>query len=78
MCSYVKKAFNSVPHVTLLKHLQSLNFNEYLLNWLHSYLLERKQFVHAWELMAVTQAAYMFFQVCPKVRFWVHYCSLRT
>ena len=41
----VKKAFDSVPHITLLKRLQSLNFNEYLLKWVHSYLLERKQFV---------------------------------
>ena len=41
----IKKAFDTVPHVNLLKHLQSLNFNKYLLNWVHSYLLERKQFV---------------------------------
>ena len=41
----IKKAFDTVPHVNLLKHLQSLNFNKYLLNWVHSYLLKRKQFV---------------------------------
>ncbi len=41
----VKKAFDTVPHVLLLEHLQTLNLNKYLLSWLKSYLLERKQFV---------------------------------
>ena len=41
----VQKAFDSVPHFTLLKHLQSLRINKFILNWVKSYLLDREQFV---------------------------------
>ena len=41
----VQKAFDSVPHFTLLKHLQSLHINKFILNWVKSYLLDREQFV---------------------------------
>lgn len=41
----VKKAFDSVPHVTLLKHLQYQHINEYIVNWVKRYLLDREQFV---------------------------------
>ncbi len=43
--SMSKKAFNSVPHVALLKHLQYLHINEYIVKWMNSYLLSREQFV---------------------------------
>ena len=71
MCSffYVKKAFDSVPHVTLLKHLQSLN-----LNWVHSYLLERKQFV------GIDGSNSCSFRCAPRLGFGstiVHYVSHR-
>ncbi len=41
----VKKAFDSVPHVALLKHLQYMHVNEYIVKWMKSYLLDREQFV---------------------------------
>ena len=41
----VKKAFDSVPHVALLKHLQYMHVNEYIVKWMKSYLLGREQFV---------------------------------
>ena len=41
----LKKAFDSVPHSPLLNLLQSLNFQPILINWLHSYLLNRSRFV---------------------------------
>ena len=41
----VSKAFDTVPHVPLLKTLQNLNVNEYLLRWIKSYLLNRSQYV---------------------------------
>ena len=41
----VQKAFDSVPHFTLLKHLQPLHINKFILNWVKSYLLDREQFV---------------------------------
>ena len=41
----LKKAFDSVPHQPLLDLLSSQNFPPLLLNWLHSYLLNRSQSV---------------------------------
>ncbi len=39
----VRKAFDSVPHVCLLELLYSLNVNEFLIRWIKSYLLDRRQ-----------------------------------
>ena len=39
----LKKAFDSVPHLPLLDLLASLNLPPHLLNWLHSYLINRTQ-----------------------------------
>ena len=41
----IKKAFDSVPHSPLLKLLQSYDFPPILVNWLHSYLINRSQSV---------------------------------
>ena len=41
----VRKAFDSVPHIQLLRLLHSLRLNEYLLQWIRSYLLSRSQYV---------------------------------
>ena len=38
-----KKAFDSVPHEKLIKKLKSLHLNDHLLNWIYSYLADRKQ-----------------------------------
>ena len=41
----IRKAFDSVPHRTLLERLRSIGLDDYLLQWLHSYLTSRKQTV---------------------------------
>ena len=41
----LKKAFDSVPHQSLLDLLSSFSLPPYLLNWIHSYLLNRSQSV---------------------------------
>ena len=41
----LKKAFNSVPHQPLLDLLSSFSLPPHLLNWIHSYLLNRSQSV---------------------------------
>ena len=41
----LKKAFDSVPHQPLIDLLSSHNFPPLLINWLHSYLLNRSQSV---------------------------------
>ena len=41
----VQKAFDTVPHINLLKHLQPLKINKYILQWVKSYLMNRQQFV---------------------------------
>ena len=42
---YLRKAFDSVPHRSLLEKLKSTGISEHLLSWLYSYLNDRKQFV---------------------------------
>ena len=39
------KAFDSVPHLSLLEKLKSTGISQHLLSWLYSYLNDRKQFV---------------------------------
>ena len=41
----IRKAFDSVPHRTLLEKLRSIGLDDYLLQWLYSYLTSRKQTV---------------------------------
>ena len=41
----LRKAFDSVPHLSLLEKLKSTGISEHLLSWLYSYLNDRKQFV---------------------------------
>ena len=41
----LRKAFDSVPHRSLLEKLKATGINEYLLSWLHSYLHGREQSV---------------------------------
>ena len=41
----IRKAFDTVPHLPLLRLLHLLEINSYLLKWLKSYLLKREQFV---------------------------------
>ena len=38
-----RKAFDSVPHRTLLAKLDDLQVNHLLIQWIHSYLSKRKQ-----------------------------------
>ena len=42
----LKKAFDSVPHQPLIDVLSSLNIPSFLVNWIHSYLTSRSQFVY--------------------------------
>ena len=39
------KAFDSVPHVPLLQHLKNIGLDHHILQWVMSYLLNRKQYV---------------------------------
>ena len=41
----VRKAFDRVPHLTLLHQLQELALDPYLLRWLSRYLSNRTQYV---------------------------------
>ena len=41
----LRKAFDSVPHRSLLEKLRSLDLSEHILKWIFSYLYEREQFV---------------------------------
>ena len=41
----LKKAFDSVPHRSLLEKLRSTGLNEHLLKWIYSYLHGREQYV---------------------------------
>ena len=41
----LRKAFDSVPHRSLLEKLKTLGLSEHLLKWIFSYLYEREQFV---------------------------------
>ena len=41
----LRKAFDSVPHRSLLEKLKACNINEYILRWLFSYLQGREQSV---------------------------------
>ena len=41
----IRKAFDQVPHQSLLQQLQHMNLDPYLLRWLCSYLSNRSQFV---------------------------------
>lgn len=42
---YLRKAFDSVPHRSLLEKLQSSGIDCYILKWLFSYLHNREQYV---------------------------------
>ena len=39
----VRKAFDSVPHATLVSKLQSRGLNDFLLRWICDYLRGREQ-----------------------------------
>ena len=41
----ISKAFNTIPHVDLLRKLDQLGLDKYLVRWIGSYLSERSQFV---------------------------------
>ena len=41
----IRKAFDSVPHRSLMNKLRDIGLDDYLLRWLHTYLLNRKQLV---------------------------------
>ena len=41
----LRKAFDSVPHRTLLEKMKHLGYNEHVLKWMFSYLCNRKQYV---------------------------------
>ena len=41
----LRKAFDSVPHSTLLDKMKSLGYNEHILKWTYSYLCNRQQYV---------------------------------
>ena len=42
---YIRKAFDSVPHRPLMEKLRGIGLDDYLLHWLHTYLMNRKQIV---------------------------------
>ena len=39
------KAFDSVPHKSLIDKLRALDLDPYILRWICSYLMDRKQYV---------------------------------
>ena len=39
-----QKAFDSVPHLPLLKKLENLGFNDHILRWVSGYLATHSQF----------------------------------
>ena len=41
----VQKAFDSVPHIPLIRKLADIDINPHILKWLQNYLTDRKQFV---------------------------------
>ena len=47
MCYFLdlKKAFDGVPHVSLINKLTALNINPYLLQWIVDYLSNRHQYI---------------------------------
>ena len=47
MCNlfYLRKAFDSVPHRSLVDKLQSIGLDQYILRWIVSYLSDRSQYV---------------------------------
>ena len=42
---YVRKAFDTVPHLLLLRTLDKLGLDKHLLRWVRNYLLQRIQYV---------------------------------
>ena len=42
---YLRKAFDSVPHSTLLDKMKCLGYSEHILKWTYSYLCNRQQYV---------------------------------
>ena len=45
MCHLIQKAFDSVPHKSLIDKLRALDLDPYILRWICSYLMDRKQYV---------------------------------
>ncbi len=41
----LRKAFDSVPHLPLLQKLKDIDLNQYILQWISSYLCNRQQYV---------------------------------
>ena len=41
----LRKAFDSVPHESLIDKLRALDLDPYILRWICSYLMDRKQYV---------------------------------
>jgi hypothetical protein len=41
----LQKAFDSVPHKSLIDKLKSIDLNPFILRWICSYLMDRKQYV---------------------------------
>ena len=67
------KAFDSVPNRVLLQKIQSSGINKWILNWLFSYLYDRKQYV---VLTVKILHLLVFCLVFHKDQYWVPFCFL--
>ena len=45
VCFDISKAFDSVPHLPLLRRLAVINIDPYIRKWVHNYLSGREQYV---------------------------------
>ena len=45
LCFEIHKAFDSVPHLPLLQKLKDIGLNQHILQWIASYLCNRRQYV---------------------------------
>jgi len=68
----LKKAFDSVPHLPLLNKLKEIGVNQHILQWITSYLYERKQNV---VVDGASSVPVPVFSVFPKDLCWVLFYS---
>ena len=52
----VSKAFDRVPHIPLLQHLIDIGLDHHIIQWIASYLLNRKQYVVVGEASSDTSS----------------------
>jgi hypothetical protein len=66
------KAFDKVDHELLLQKLQKYGFGSQIINWVKSFLCDRKQSVVVNGIHSIISSKLQSSVVCPKGQFWVH------